>query len=151
MASWQVGIVGGALLVDGSKASIVSGLDDYSRFVVSARVVERAPARPVCDALAASMRARRVPEQILTDNGKAFTNRFGPDIGEVLFDRICRENGVDYILTKPRSPTTTGKVERWHKTLRQEFLYGKVLADLTDAQEQLDDWVEHYNHQSAVR
>jgi hypothetical protein len=83
----------------------------------------------------------------LTDNGKVFTNRFGPGTGEVLFDRICRENGIDHILTKPRSPTTTGKVERWHKTLRREFLNGKVFESLEDAQAQLDAWVGHYNHQ----
>lgn len=41
MALWQMDIVGGVMLADGSKASIVSGFDDYSRFVISARVVER--------------------------------------------------------------------------------------------------------------
>ncbi len=147
MELWQMDIVGGVRLVDGSKASIVSGLDDYSRFVISAAVVERATARPVCDALAGAMRAHGVPQEILTDNGKVFTNRFGPGTGEVLFDRICRENGVSHILTAPRSPTTTGKVERWHKTLRQEFLNGKVFDSIDDAQAQLDAWVEHYNHQ----
>jgi transposase InsO family protein len=30
----------------------------------------------------------------------------------VLFERICRENGITQRLTKPRSPTTTGKIER---------------------------------------
>jgi transposase InsO family protein len=40
----------------------------------------------------------------------------------VLFDRICAENGIRHLLTAPRSPTTTGKVERWHKTMRAEFL-----------------------------
>lgn len=74
-------------LADRSKASIVSGIDDHSRFVVSARVVERATARPVVDALARVMRAHGVPEQILTDNGKVFTNRFGPGTGEVLLTR----------------------------------------------------------------
>jgi transposase InsO family protein len=51
---------------------------DYSRFCVSAMVVRRATARPVCDALAEAMRIRGVPDQILTDNGKVFTGRFGP-------------------------------------------------------------------------
>ena len=92
------------------------------------------------------MRTYGVPEQILTDNGKVFTGRFGPGHGEVLFDRICRENGIKHLLTAPRSPTTTGKVERWHKTLRREFLNGKVFASIDDAQAQLDAWVEHYNH-----
>jgi transposase InsO family protein len=27
-----------------------------------------------------------------------------------LFDRICRENGIEHLLTAPRSPTTTGKI-----------------------------------------
>jgi hypothetical protein len=35
--------------------------------------------------------------------------RFGKG-GEVLFDRICRENGIVHRLTQPASPTTTGKV-----------------------------------------
>lgn len=58
-------------------------------------------------------------------------------------------------LGAPRSPTTTVKVERWHKTLRREFLDGKVFASLDDAQAQLDAWVQHYNnerpHQSLSR
>ena len=62
-----------------------------------------------------------VPEEVLTDNGKQFTDRFGKG-GEVLFDRICRENGITHRLTQPASPTTTGKIERFHQTLRPEFL-----------------------------
>jgi transposase InsO family protein len=146
MELWQMDIVGGVMLADGRKASIVSGVDDHSRFCVSAHVVRRAIARPVCDALAKGMRAYGLPAQILTDNGKVFTGRFGPGTSEVLFDRICRENGIKHLLTAPRSPTTTGKVERWHKTLRREFLDGKVFADLDTAQAAVDEWVWHYNH-----
>ena len=97
----------------------MSGIDDHSRFVVSARVVARATARPVCDALTHAMQTHGVPEQILSDNGKVFTARFGPGPGPVVFDRICIDNGITQILTAPRSPTTTGKIERWHKTLRR--------------------------------
>jgi hypothetical protein len=63
----------------------------------------------------------------------------------VLFDRICRENGIKHLLTAPKSPTTTGKVERWHKTLRREFLNGRVFDSIDDAQAQLDRWVHEYN------
>jgi hypothetical protein len=146
MELWQMDIVGGVRLVDGSEAKIVSGIDDHSRFVVSARVVARATAKPVCDALELAMARHGVPEQVLTDNGKVFTARFGPGPGPVRFDRICRENSIDHLLTAPRSPTTTGKVERWHKTLRAEFLNGKVFASIDDAQAQLDGWVHTYNH-----
>jgi hypothetical protein len=147
MELWQMDIVGGVRIVDGSEAKIVSGIDDHSRFVVSARVVARATARPVCDALTHAMRVHGVPEQILSDNGKVFTARFGPGPGPVLFDKICVDNGIGHILTAPRSPTTTGKIERWHKTLRREFLDGKVFDSIDDAQAQLDAWVHHYNYE----
>ncbi len=38
--------------------------------------------------------------------------------------------------------------ERWHKTLRAEFLTGKVFASLDDAQGQLDAWVRRYGADS---
>jgi transposase InsO family protein len=124
MELWQMDIVGGVRLADGSEAKIVSGVEDHSRFCISSFVVPRATARPTCEALALALRRYGIPDEILTDNGKVFTGRFGPGTGEVLFDRICRENGIKHRLTAPRSPTTTGKIERWHRTLRQEFLTG---------------------------
>jgi len=140
MELWQMDIVGGVRVSDGSEATIVSGIDDHSRFVVSAAVVARATARPTCDALLAAIGRYGAPEQILTDNGKVFTGRYGPGTGQVLFDRICHDHGIRHLLTAPRSPTTTGKIERWHKTLRREFLDGKAFTDVADAQAQLDAW-----------
>jgi transposase InsO family protein len=152
MELWQMDVMGRVCLADGTEASVVTGIDDHSRFCVVAKVVRRATARPVCDALAQAMRRHGVPDAILTDNGKVFTGRFGPAAGEVLFDRICRENGVRHLLTAPHSPTTTGKVERFHKTLREGCVTGRVFATLEEAQAALDRWVEEYNterpHQS---
>ena len=145
MELWQMDIVGGVRLAGGAEAKIVSGIDDHSRFCVSALVVARATARPTCEALTLAMARYGVPNQILTDNGKVFTNRFGPGTADVLFDRICRDNGIRHLLTAPRSPTTTGKVERWHRTLRREFLDDKVFADIPEAQAALDAWVKTYN------
>lgn len=108
-------------------------------------VVRRATAKPVCDALSEAMKAHGIPDQVLTDNGKVFTGRFGPGKGEVLFDRICRENGIRHLLTAPRSPTTTGKVERFHKTLKKDFLAGKVFESVEEAQEAIDGWMVEYN------
>ncbi len=145
MELWQMDIVGGVMLADGWKASILSGIDDHSRFIVSAHVMRRATARPVCDGLAKAMRTWGVPEEVLTDNGKVFTSRFGPGNGDVLFDRVLAQNGIKHRLTAPYSPTTTGKVERWHKTLRQEFLTGKTFTNIDTAQAAIDEWVRGYN------
>jgi transposase InsO family protein len=151
MELWQMDVMGGVRLVDGVELKVVTGIDDHSRFLVCARVVARATARPVCDALLATLKRHGVPEQILTDNGKVFTGRFGPGgLGsEVMFDRICAENGIRHLLTAPRSPTTTGKVERLHKTIRSEFLaaVNGTFATLADAQAALDGWVQQYNHE----
>jgi transposase InsO family protein len=147
MELWQMDITGGVRLADGTRPSIVTGIDDHSRFCVCALVVARATAKPTCDALSLAMRTHGIPEAVLTDNGKVFTNRFGRGNGEVLFDRICRENGIRHLLTAPRSPTTTGKVERFHKTLKSEGVAGQTFADLAAAQVAIDAWVEHYNHQ----
>lgn len=151
MQLWQMDVMGGVRLSGGSEVKVVTGIDDHSRFVVCARVVARATARPVCEALMATLNKHGVPEQILTDNGKVFTGRFGVGgpSAEVMFDRICAENGIRHLLTAPRSPTTTGKVERLHKTIRTEFLAGAngAFATLADAQSALDAWVEDYNHQ----
>jgi Integrase core domain len=81
----------------------------------------------------------------LTDNGKVFTGRLGPHPSEVLFDRICREHGITHLLTGIRCPTTTGKIERFHKTLRAELLTGHRFDSLAHAQQTLDAWVADYN------
>lgn len=147
MELWQMDVVGGVKIQDGPDASVVTGLDDHSRFCVSAKVVARATARPVCDALVEAMRRHGVPEAVLTDNGKVFTARYGPGPGPVLFDRICHDNGVRHLLTAPYSPTTTGKVERFHKTLRAECLRDRVFISIEQAQVAIDAWVMVYNTQ----
>ena len=147
MELWQMDVVGRIYLADGTELSAVTGIDDHSRFCVCARLVARATAKPVCHALADAMRAHGIPDQVLTDNGKVFTARFGKGPGPVLFDRICADNGIRHLLTAPYSPTTTGKVERFHKTLRAEWVRpnDRAFATMAEAQVSLDAWVVQYN------
>ena len=147
MELWQLDTVGGFLLADGTTAKALTGVDDHSRFCVSARLMARERTQSVCDGFTSALRTHGVPAQVLTDNGKVFTGRFAQPPVEVLFDRICRENGVDHLLTEPRSPTTTGKIERFHRTLRVEFDTRQVFRNLKTAQEALDEWVSYYNTQ----
>jgi hypothetical protein len=86
-----------------------------------------------------------VPEQILTDNGKVFTGRLARRPATVAFDRICLNNGIRHLLTAPYSPTTTGKIERLHKTMRKELFSGRIFTTIEHAQHELDTWVRHYN------
>ena len=154
MELWQMDVMGRLLLCDGRECKVVTGIDDHSRFVVCAKIVGRATASPVCGALLEALRRHGIPEQILTDNGKVFTARFGLGPGPVMFDKVCNDNGIKHLLTAPYSPTTTGKIERLHKTIRAEFLteHDRKHTTIEDAQTALDAWVLEYNterpHQS---
>jgi transposase InsO family protein len=152
MELWQMDIVGGIFLSDGSEAKVVTGVDDHSRYCVIASVVRRATGRAVCLAFPAALLEFGVPEEVLTANGKQFTARFGNG-GEVMFDRICGENGIVHRLTQPATPTTTGKVERFHQTLRRELLNDvPVWPDIDTVQAAIDAFRHDYNadrpHQS---
>jgi transposase InsO family protein len=153
MELWQMDVVGGFALADGASAKALTGIDDHSRMCVCAQLMPRERTRAVCDGLRAALARFGAPEQILTDNGKVFTGRFFHPPVEVLFDAICREHGIEHLLTQPRSPTTTGKIERFHRSLRAEFLSDQpVFGSLKIAQQALDEWVDYYNttrpHQS---
>lgn len=154
MHLWQMDIVGGVPLAEGRSCKLVTGIDDHSRFVVIAAVVAVPSGRAVCAAFTQAMRRYGVPSEVLTDNGAQFTGRhIKPQPVEVLFERICRENGIKQRLTRPGSPTTTGKIERLHRTLRDEFLDHVVpFESQAAAQAAIDGWVESYNrrrpHQS---
>jgi hypothetical protein len=64
----------------------------------------------------------------------------------VLFDRICRHNGVGHLLTAPSSPNQNGKVERFHGTFRPDFLDDAgPFASAEAAQVATDGWVGQYN------
>lgn len=146
MELWQMDVVGGVPLADGTSAKVLTGIDDHSRMCVCAVVMARERTRAVCDGLRRSLSAYGAPAQILTDNGKVFTGRFNHPPVEVLFDAICRQHGIDHILTQPRSPTTTGKIERFHRSVRAEFLCDrKPFGSVKAAQQAFDEWVLFYN------
>jgi hypothetical protein len=99
----------------------------------------------VCDALLEALARHGVPREILTDNGRVFTGRLAHKPAVVAFDRLLQANGIRHLLTAPYSPTTTGKIERLHKTMRRELLEGRTFPSIEAAQSELDRWVGSYN------
>src|SRR5215470_233043 len=154
MQLWQLDVTASLFLASGRECKVITGIDDHSRYCVIATVVYRATGRAVCAAFVAAMRSYGVPAEVLSDNGKQFTGRFGkPRPAEVLFERICRENGITQRLTRQASPTTTGKIERLHQSLQNELLNDHGPFQSIEAlQAALDAWRQEYNtdrpHQS---
>ncbi|OBF82512.1 transposase [Mycobacterium sp. 852002-51163_SCH5372311] len=147
MELWQMDTVGGFALADGTSAKALTGLDDHSRMCVSGRLMARERTRAVCDGLRAAIAKYGAPDQLLTDNARVFTGRYNNPPVEVLFDAICRDNGIEHLLTQPRSPTTTGKIERFHRTMRAEFLSDQQpFTNIKVAQQAFDEWIDYYNN-----
>ncbi len=69
MELWQLDVVGRIFLADGTELSAVTGVDDHSRFCVCARLVARATARPVCDALVVDLDQDGAAEALLRELG----------------------------------------------------------------------------------
>jgi transposase len=90
MQLWQMDVMGGVELDDGSELKIVTGIDDHSRFCVAAGLVRRALSKDVCAVFSGALGRHGLPDEVLTDNGKVFTGRFSyPQPVEVLFDVGC--------------------------------------------------------------
>nr|WP_256982920.1 integrase core domain-containing protein [Rhodococcus sp. 06-418-1B] len=154
MHLWQLDLVGGLFLADGRECKILTGIDDHSQFVITATILQHPSGNAVVEAFLAAVARWGVPFEVLTDNGKQFTGKHTRPLPvEVLFERTCREFGISSKLTKRHSPTTTGKIERFHRTLRRELLdEAGPFTDIESAQAALDQWVHAYNtvrpHQS---
>lgn len=115
-------------------------IDDHSRCVLASKVMEHATTENALQVLQVAIQMFGKPRQVLTDHGSQF---FANRVGESQFDVFCRENGIHHILAGIRKPTTTGKVERWHRTIKDELLlYCKDILEFTD---QLPGFLEWYN------
>ena len=75
--------------------------------------------------------------RVLTDNGPAF--RSGP------WRATCLELGIKHTFTKPYSPKTNGKAERFIQSALREWAYPWVYQNSTERTEVLDTWIHHYN------
>ena len=60
-------VMGGVFLTDGRELKAVTGIDDHSRFCVTAGLVERANARAVCRVFTQALERYGTPEELLTD------------------------------------------------------------------------------------
>jgi transposase len=95
MQLWQMDVMGGVLLHDATELKVVTGVDDHSRFCIAAGLVRRATSKAVSEVLTAALRRYGIPDEILTDNGKCFTGRFGPRPVEVLGDEESSDEDAD--------------------------------------------------------
>lgn len=75
-------------------------------------------------------------ERVLTDNGSCYRSHvFAAALGEITHKR-----------TRPYRPQTNGKVERFHRTLADEWAYARPYRSDTERLTAFDSWLHDYNH-----
>lgn len=135
-------------LADGTDTEIVVWLDDHSRFALSVTAHRRATGPIILDTFRANTENHGPPASTLTDNGLVYTTRFiGGGGGRNPLETELARRGIRQKNSRPNHPTTCGKVERFHQTLKRWLRQQPAAATIAELQALLDRFTDHYNHQ----
>jgi transposase InsO family protein len=134
-------------LADGTHVEILDWIDDHARYALSVTAHRRVTGHIVLAEFRKTVAAHGVPASTLTDNGMVFTTRLaGGKGGRNGFENELHRLGVTQINSTPNHPTTCGKIERFHQTLKKWLTNQPRAATLAGLQGQLNTFVEAYNH-----
>ena len=128
--------------VAGRKAILFAFLDDHSRLLPGYRWGRREDTVRLEAALRAGMASRGIPAALYLDNGS-------PMVDKQLL-RACASLGIRMVHSRPGQPAGRGKIERFFRTVRDQFLVeigsGRELADLVELNTLFTAWVETVYH-----
>jgi transposase InsO family protein len=135
-------------LADGTDTEILGFLDDHSRLCVHLSAHRRVTGPIVVATFRETIERYGTPASTLTDNGMVFTTRLsGGKGGRNGFETELRRLGVTQKNSRPNHPTTCGKIERFHQTMKRWLDARPAPASITELQGLLDDFRGHYNEQ----
>ena len=139
-------------LTRGNHAEILCWIDDHSRYAISVTAHMRITTPIVVDEFTKATQRHGIPYSTLTDNGMVFTTRLaGGRGGRNRFEHELRRLNIHQINSTPNHPTTCGKVERFHQTLKKWLTARSRATTLTELQTQLDAFIDEYNHRRPHR
>jgi transposase InsO family protein len=116
-------------------------IDDAARLAYSEVLPDERKASAVAflgRALAWFARHGVTVERIMTDNGSAYRAH--------AFRRACADAGLRHLRTRPYTPRTNGKAERFIQTCLREWAYARPYASSSERTHAIDPWLHHYNH-----
>ena len=122
---------------------VAAFMDDHSRYLVSWTMAHHQKSSLVVEAIERGIAEYGEPREVLTDQGRQYTAWRG----ETEFEQLLRRYGIAHVKSRPQHPQTLGKIERFWKTLWDEFLGRTVFADFADCQRRIGLFVQHYNFQ----
>ncbi len=137
---WQTDIF--TFRLGGKNAYLIGFLDDHSRYVVGLDVFRSQTAEHVLEVYRRAVAEYGVPKEMLSDQGRQYSSWRGA----TRFEAELRKDRVHHIKSRPHHPMTLGKIERFWKTIWEEFLVRAQFDSFESAGERIRLWVKHYNH-----
>jgi len=128
------------------KVYLVSLMDDASRLLAHSAFCTGETALDIEEVLKQAVLKRGLPGKLVVDNGAAYRSKS--------LQGICGRLGIHLIYCRPYAPEGKGKLERWHRTFRDQFLTELDLTrihDLADINARLWAWIDKIYHQRAHR
>jgi hypothetical protein len=116
-------------------------MDDASRLLTHSSFCTGETALDIEAVLKQAVLKRGLPVKLVVDNGAAYRAK--------TLQRICARLGIHLIYCRPYAPQGKGKLERWHRTVRDQFLSEldmTRMADMADLNARLWAWVEEIYH-----
>ena len=139
---WQTDFKGEFLTKENKYCYPLTIIDDHSRFSIKIIPFERT-ANVVVPSFKIAFEEYGVPEAVLSDNGAQFA---GFRQGYTQFEKWLMNHDVLPIHGRFKHPQTQGKIERFHRTMKDELLRHHVFENLEDANNNLQCWRDKYNN-----
>lgn len=121
------------------KSYLFAFIDDMSRIIPHAEFYASEKLDSYLGALRQALLRRGLPRKLYVDNGPAFRSRH--------LQEICASLGIALIHSKPYKPQGRGKIERFFRTVRMQFLPGFHGSTFDDINQALELWVNNVYHQ----
>jgi len=137
---WQTDIF--TFRLGGRYAYLIGYIDDYSRYMTGLELFRSQTADNVIEVYRRAVAEYNPPKEMLTDNGRQYTNWRGCS----RFEAEMKKDRVHHIKSRPHHPMTLGKIERFWKTIFLEFLSRAQFESFEDTGERIRQWVKYYNH-----
>ena len=139
---WQSDVMHGPLVTAEprqKKAYLIAFLDDHSRLVPYARFCLSEKLEDFLDAFEEALLKRGLPRKLYVDNGAAYRSRH--------LEHICASLGIALVHAKPYQPQGKGKIERFYRRVRQQFLPTlPTMLSLDELNERFDAWLSEQYH-----
>jgi putative transposase len=130
-------------VIGGKKSYLFAFIDDHSRAVMGARWAHHDDVVRMAAAFRPALQVRGVPQSAYLDNGSAFVDAW--------LLRGCAVLGIKLVHSRPGKPEGRGKIERFFRTVREQFLVevgdGEKIRDLAEMNRLFQAWTETVYHQ----